>query len=203
MISVRSVPRTLGVGTAIAFVALLAGLVLAAGPAAAHARYDHSDPADGASLASSPARVNVWFAQDVRRAGGLPTLIVVNETGDTVNLNAVLDDRDRTHMYADMPPALPSGRYTVIWHTLSDEDGEEAQGAFHFYIGVTAPSTPSVPTSTGTARLATPNPTPTPSQNSGGGGSNKNVPLWGLALGIVGGAIGGAGLATVVGRRLR
>jgi methionine-rich copper-binding protein CopC len=177
--------------------ATVAGLALTAGPAEAHARYDHSDPADGASLTGSPARVNVWFAQDVRRSGGLPVLIVVNDTGDQVNLNAVLDDRDRTHMSADMPPALPPGRYTVIWHTLSDEDGEEAQGAFHFYVGVAAPPAPSV-TATATATASA---TPAPAGEEDD--SDSDVPAWGLALGILGGVVVGAAAMAVAGRRLR
>lgn len=180
---------------------LLAGLVSGTSPASAHARYDHSDPADGATLASSPQRVNVWFAQDVRRAGGLPTLIVVNESGDTVSLNAVLDDNDRTHMYADMPPALPPGRYTVIWHTLSDDDGEEAQGAFHFYVGVSGSPTPAT-TPTAAATTPTATTTATPATPTSGGG-DSGVPVWGLVLGVVGGIVLGAGAATAAGRRLR
>jgi methionine-rich copper-binding protein CopC len=112
-----------------------------------HARYERSEPADGAVMPQSPPRVDVYFTQEVRRSGGLPTLLVVNDTGDAIQTQVVLDDANRTHMYALLAPSLPPGRYTVIWHTLSDEDGEEARGAFHFFVGggPTTGQTPSPP----------------------------------------------------------
>ena len=122
------------VGAALLALAL-AGAALAAASVEAHAGYERSEPADGAVLAASPPRVEVWFSQELRRASGLPTLEVVNFGGDVLSDPAVLDDDDRTHVYAALPPSLPNGRYTVIWRNLSDEDDDEARGAFHFYVG--------------------------------------------------------------------
>jgi methionine-rich copper-binding protein CopC len=197
---------TLLILTAIA----LAGLVLPAGSAEAHADYERSEPADGAVLAESPPRVDAWFGQEMRRAEGLPVMIVVNEAGDVLNPEgAALDDSDRTHMSAELPPALPDGRYTVIWHTLSDEDGEEAQGAFHFYVGA-GPSEATPPAGeTPTEAAASPTPPPstpttaaTPdaaSDDDGGGGSD--VPLWILFVGIAAGAAVGSLGAFALARR--
>jgi methionine-rich copper-binding protein CopC len=186
------------------FLAVAGGLLLGATNASAHAGYDHSTPADGEVLAESPERVDVYFGQEMARTGGLPTLIVVNESGDTLSEPGTLDDDDRTHMSAELPPALPEGRYTVLWHTISDQDGEEAQGAFHFFIGE-APAQPT-PTESGAATpesvqpspAETAAPTPPPSEDGGSGG---DVPVWALIAGLIGGGIVGVGIGIAYARR--
>ncbi|MEK7247151.1 MAG: copper resistance protein CopC, partial [Chloroflexota bacterium] len=112
-------------------VAAAIALVMAMSPArvSAHAAYDHSIPADGEVVVESPAQVQVFFNQEVARSGGLPTIEVVNDSGDVVSSNAVLNDDDRTQMTAGLNPGLPDGRYAILWHTVSAEDGEEAKGA--------------------------------------------------------------------------
>jgi methionine-rich copper-binding protein CopC len=187
----------------------LAGLVLPAGPAGAHAGYERSEPAEGAVLAESPPRVDAWFAQEMRRSQGLPVMTVVNDAGDVLNPDgAALDDADRTHMSAELPPALPEGRYTVIWHTLSDEDGEEAQGAFHFYVGAgpqdATPPAGETPTPLPESPTPTlPGPTPTPAAGADGdSGGGSDVPLWTLFVGIAAGAAAGSLGAFALARRL-
>ena len=195
----KSAAATFIVGTL-----LLAALALAS-RVQAHAGYERSEPSDGASIASSPARVDVWFGQEVRRSGGLPTLTVVNNSGDTVSRNAVLDDRDRTHMSAELGSSLPPDRYTVIWHTLSDGDGEEAEGAFHFYVGVEGTVGPPP---AATLSTAAPSPTCVPSTvapiNSAPDGNGNNGSLiWGLVLGVGGGFLSGVIAGNFLGGRLR
>ena len=188
------------VGVALALAAVFAASV------EAHGRQQRSEPADGAVLAESPPRVDMWFTQELRRAGGLPTLDVVNAAGDVVSEPAVLDDDDRTHVYAALPPTLPDGRYTVIWHGLSDEDGDESRGAFHFYVGEgpeTASeikSTPS-PTATPTATplpppTATPLPPPTATPPPEAPDADDGLPAWLIAL--IGAVIGAAVTVAVV-----
>ncbi len=183
--------------------AMFGGTGWLAHPASAHSGYERSEPADGAVLADSPPRVDVYFSQEMARSGGLPTLIVVNDSGDQVDLGATLDDNDRTHLYAELAPSLPNGRYTVIWHTLSDEDGEEAQGAFHFYVGA-GPAGGTQPPATPPAG-ATPSPQPTvaPSpQPPTTGTDDGGIPAWALVLGIAGGALAGGVGGIFAGRRL-
>ena len=168
----------------------------------AHGRQQRSEPADGAVLAESPPRVNVWFSQELRRTSGLPTLVVVNAAGDVVSEPAVLDDDDRTHVHAALPPALPDGRYTVIWHGLSDEDGDESRGAFHFYVGegpemaseiVLTPSPTATPTATPLPPpTATPPPPEVPDDDGG-------LPAWLIALigAVIGAAVGGGAVFIV------
>lgn len=197
----RGLGRRVGVGAAV--IALTVALTLVPGSrVSAHAKYERSDPADGAVLEKAPLQVDVWFSQEMARKGGLPSLVVVNDVGDQVDLGSTLDDNDRKHIFADLAPALPEGRYTVIWHTLSDEDGEEAQGAFHFYVG-TGPggSTPG-PTTRAPQRTPSPLPTatasPSPVAEGGGGGG---IPAWALVVGVLAGAAAGGAGGYVTGRR--
>lgn len=170
-------------------------VVLAGTPdgAYAHAGYERSEPAENAVLAESPARVDMYFSQEMSRSEGLPTVTVVNEAGDVIADAPVLDDDDRTHMYVELPPELPPKRYTVIWHSLSDEDGEEAQGAFHFYVGSgpeeTEPGASGVPSAAPTATVAT------NGNENDGDGDGDGAPWWLVAVvGIVGVAAGGGGV---------
>jgi methionine-rich copper-binding protein CopC len=165
----------------------------------AHAAYDHSTPGDGEVVATAPDKVDVFFKEEVQRANGLPTLIVVDDSGDQVDTGAVLDDNDRTHMSAPLQSGLEDGRYTVLWHTVSADDGEEAQGAFQFYVG-TGPSTQpsSQASATATARAsATPVASTAPDTEDDG----SDVPVWTLIVGIIGGVVVGGGAGVFFARR--
>ena len=162
----------------------------------AHASYDRSEPADGAVLARSPARVDVWFSQELRRTSDLPKLDVVNFSGDVLSTGAVLDDDDRSHVFAELPPALPNGRYTVIWETLSDEDDADARGAFHFFVddglGGSVRPTPdaSIP--------APPRVGPPPPRAS----VEAGVPAWTVVVAAIGGIAIGGGVSWLARRPL-
>ena len=187
-------------GAAFFIAATLAFLAAQPGPAFAHAGYESSTPTDGEVLAESPAQVDVYTSQEMARSGGLPTLTIVNEAGDILNDGSTLDDEDRTHVFADLPPELPDGRYTVIWHTVSDEDGEEAQGAFHFYVGEGPSATPAPGEADGAS--ATPAATATPGLSpSGDGGDGGGIPLWALIAGVAAGVVVGGGAGLALGRR--
>jgi methionine-rich copper-binding protein CopC len=180
---------------ALLIAAALALILLRSGSAYAHAGYESSTPADGEVLAESPPEVHVYTSQEMARSGGLPVLTVVNDAGDVLNDSTTLDDEDRTHVFAELPPELPDGRYTVIWHTISDEDGEEAQGAFHFYVG-DGPSGTTPPAASETpAGSATPSPSPDDDGDDGG------IPAWALVVGVLAGVVAGGGAGAVIGRR--
>jgi len=192
-------PHLLTISTfAIVSALLLAALLTGSGRQAfAHAGYDESTPADGETVSESPERVDVFFGQEIARQGGLPTMIVVNVFGDLVANEPTLDDTNRKHMYIDLPAALGVGRYTVLWHTLSDEDGEEAQGAFHFFVGevpgeTTAATTPPA--------AATASPLPTIIDGGDGDGGN-DVPLWALIGGIAASLAAGLGVGVALAAR--
>jgi copper transport protein len=164
----------------------------------AHAAYDHSTPGDGEVLAAAPAKIDLFFKEEMQRANGLPTLVVVNGSGDTVSSNATLDDNDRKHISAGLNPGLPPDRYAVIWHNVSADDGDEAQGAFYFYVG-TGPSLSAsgAATATATPGAATPTVKPSTTESDDSG----DIPTWGLIAGIVAGLVVGAGGGIAIGRR--
>jgi len=172
-------------------VALLTALIHASG-AAAHARYESSTPADGETVAESPAQIEVVFNQELSRSGGLPTMVVTNDAGDVIAEGAVLNESDRTRITVEVPPSLPEGRYTVIWHNISDEDGDEAQGAFHFFIGGAAASATPVP-SGGSDQPPTPAPT-TFITDDPGRDDGSGIPLWALVAGVATGVFMGGAL---------
>jgi methionine-rich copper-binding protein CopC len=199
----KSRAQVLEIGAASLVMALLFAALLAGGAqrAFAHAGYEDSTPADGETVSESPERVDVLFGQEIARQGGLPTMVVANEFGDVIADEPVLDDIDRKHMYIELPPALGAGRYTVIWHTLSDEDGEEAQGAFHFFVGDAPIETTSATTPPAAATI-TPPPAVVDGGDSEGAGGN-DVPLWALIGGVAASLAAGLGVGVALASRRR
>ena len=193
----RSAARPLWALAILSVAFVLAGLALNAGPAYAHAKYESSTPGDGAAVAESPETVEVTFTQEMRRAQGFPTATVVNESGDIVSLDTTLSDDDRTLLIIDLAPSLPHGRYTVIYHVLSDADGDDSQGAFHFFVGELTDETPSpVATPSGDTPEPTATTDPTPTDDSDDDDDSDGVPVWGLIAGIAAAAViaGAAGI---------
>ena len=206
---------------ALAFVLSLA-LLIPASRAAAHAGYDHSTPGADEVVQQQPARVDVYFGQEVFRQAGANFVRVFNDQDAQVSTgDGTVDDDDRTHIFADVEPDLPAGRYIVRWQTLSDEDGDSADGAFCFYIQVQptagqqaecasfAPQETPAPTqaeASPTAGGATPttaaetpaaSPSPTPvSDGGGGGGSNTGAIVAGVIVGVIAAVVvvGGAAI---------
>jgi hypothetical protein len=138
--------------------------------------------------------VDVWFAQDMFRRQGENWLHVASPDGAEVTAGeAVIDDDDRRHMSVELLPGLPSGEYTVTWHTLSAEDGDDDEDTFTFLVDPEADvtSTPMQPEDAGlpspTAPLTgliteTPAPTATPAAPSSSGCGPGLVPAAGLVL---------------------
>jgi methionine-rich copper-binding protein CopC len=121
-----------------AAVAALALLAFAAGgaPAFAHATFTNGTPGPGDAVCA-PTLVSDYFAQHIQVSSAQQTysLWVTNANGDQVdnNDNAV-DPSDTTHMTVSLPPNLSPGAYTVHWATLSDDDGDQANGDYSFTI---------------------------------------------------------------------
>ncbi|MEX0683504.1 MAG: copper resistance protein CopC [Dehalococcoidia bacterium] len=184
-------------GVAALAVALLAAVLVSASGASAHARYVSSTPADGATVAESPAQIEAVFAEEMGRSGGLPTMVLVNESGDVIADGPVLNDADRTKMTLDLPPSLPEGRYTVIWHNISDDDGDEAQGAFVFFVGGGSSQTPG-PSDTAAATAAPTTVITNPGTSDDG---SNDIPLWALIAGVAVGLCAGASAGVVLGSR--
>ncbi|MBX2996903.1 MAG: copper resistance protein CopC [Caldilineaceae bacterium] len=102
----------------------------------AHADYERSDPAAGATLTEAPTQVQIWFTQDLFRRQGENHIEVHAADGTRVDLDdAAIADDDRRTMTVSLAPDLPDGIYTVHWRALSADDGHPGEGEFTFAVG--------------------------------------------------------------------
>ena len=130
----------LGVTGLIAMIAL----VLGASPAFAHAQFESSDPADGASLATAPQTVTLTFSDSMRQ--GFNTVTVTGPDG--VQYQAGEPTAQDSSVSVGVNPLGPAGVYQIGYRVLSD-DGHPITGQIGFTL-----------TQPGTAAAATPAPTP-------------------------------------------
>jgi len=117
-------------------VTLLGGLlllVLFAQPASAHALLVDSDPASGATSASPPRVVRLWFSEDIAPRFGSARL--VDRDGRSVGGTRVVTQRGDPRLLTLELPALPSGAYGVLWRVLSENDGHTTSGVVVFNVG--------------------------------------------------------------------
>lgn len=131
----RLLPRPLAT-----FAALFLCLLVVAS-ALAHADYDRSLPAADEVLSQAPPQVQVWFTQELFRREGMNSLEVYGPEQQRVDqADAAIDDDNRSLMTVSLQPGLPNGLYTVRWHTLSADDGDEADGEFRFTLRAADPT---------------------------------------------------------------
>ncbi|SEH70851.1 hypothetical protein SAMN05216228_1006118 [Rhizobium tibeticum] len=102
-----------------------------AGQALAHAQLTKSVPADKATVATSPAELDLHFSEelDIKFSGVKitgPDKVMV-KPGD-----AMLMDEGKTLM-VPLPEGLGPGAYAVEWHVLST-DGHKTNGAYGFTV---------------------------------------------------------------------
>lgn len=121
--------------TGVAIVIACLAATAMAGTALAHSRYKSSTPGKGEVLQASPAKLDVFFTQNVQKVSGTYGLEVQKDGGASATAGAtVIDESDRSHISVALQPNLAPGRYVVNWMNVSDDDGDPATGAFSFYI---------------------------------------------------------------------
>jgi copper resistance protein C len=114
------------------FAAIFAVGMLVAGQARAHAFLDHSDPAVGSTVPTSPPTLALWFTEHIEPA--FSTVTVTNAGGQRVDLgNAHVPPDDPAELDVGLKP-LPNGTYTVRWHVIS-VDTHKTEGNFTFDVG--------------------------------------------------------------------
>jgi methionine-rich copper-binding protein CopC len=107
---------------------LLLLITCAASNAAAHVRLKSSDPADGATLASAPARITLVFSA----VATVTAATVQGATEDSATkLEVMPNEASTTHAVA-LPPLAP-GDHVVTWRALSD-DGHVMSGEVRFTV---------------------------------------------------------------------
>jgi copper transport protein len=112
--------------------ALSAGAVVAAGffaLASAHAILQKSEPARGATLATPPTHVRLWFNERLDLA--LSAIQVTGPAGK-IEVGKVQAVEPRV-LSAPLTGSLADGGYKVAWQTAGD-DGHIEKGAFEFVL---------------------------------------------------------------------
>lgn len=127
-------------------VLLIALLALAfGGPVSAHSDLVSSTPADGATVATAPARVTLVFSEELKAEGNLITVTDAGgaqvDAGDTA-----LDTSDpkRVTVTVSLKRGLGNGVYMVAWKNAS-VDGHAEEGTLSFTVGAATAVAPGLP----------------------------------------------------------
>jgi copper resistance protein C len=97
-----------------------------------HAFLDHADPRVGSVVASAPAKLSLWFTQDVEPA--FSKIEVRDVNGVRVDDGPVdVDPTESTLLHVALK-TLPAGSYEVRWQVLS-VDTHRTEGHFRFDVG--------------------------------------------------------------------
>ena len=134
---------------ALAFAALL----LTAGPAAAHDAAESSSPADGATVATPPAKVSITFNKNPL---GLGAQVKVSDSAGTDWADGKVEIVDNVASQS-LREGAPAGKYTVAWRVVSS-DSHPIEGTFAFTATSGAAGSTAVPVPT----AGTPQPGITP-----------------------------------------
>lgn len=111
------------------FAALLAALLALGAPAQAHDTLLESDPADGATLESSPEAITLTFSADVLEVS--PLVRITDENGE--QLAEITPSIDGPVATATLEEPLPAGTSTVQWRVVSS-DGHPIEGTFEVAV---------------------------------------------------------------------
>ena len=102
-----------------------------ASPARAHAFLDHATPAVGSTVHGSPARVDLWFTQELEPA--FSTVRVLDQGNHRQDRgDAKVAAGDATLLQVSLPQLAP-GRYRVEWRVIS-VDTHVTEGDFTFVV---------------------------------------------------------------------
>lgn len=129
---------------ALALVSLLltAGLV-AAGPALAHDAAESSSPADGATVATAPAKVSITFNDTPL---GLGSEVKVTDAAGTDWADGKVEIVDNVASQK-LREGAPAGKYTVVWRVVSS-DSHPIEGTFAFTATAAAAGATTAPVPT-------------------------------------------------------
>lgn len=111
------------------FVAVVAAMALAAGPASAHARLVSSNPAANSTIA--PTRtVSLTFSE--RSVPAFSSFDVVSAAGDKVAIRVIASEDGKT-LTGTLARPLAAGIYRVEWR-IASHDGHRMTGMYGFTV---------------------------------------------------------------------
>lgn len=127
--TVRIIKRFLALSVIVAAMTLMhANQVLA------HASLVKAEPARRAVLSTPPARIHLWFNEEIEPA--YAALSVLNEDKKSITDNKVeVDSKDPKSVVLELPDMQP-GRYTVKFRVLS-VDGHVVDSEYNFTVSDT------------------------------------------------------------------
>jgi len=111
--------------------ALVCALAVVPDGALAHAFLDRAEPRVGSTIKTAPAHVRLWFTGALESA--YSRVQVLDEAGQRVDLGDSALDAERRNMLRVSLPALPPGRYKVLWRVLAI-DSHVTEGDFTFRV---------------------------------------------------------------------
>jgi methionine-rich copper-binding protein CopC len=107
-------------------------VVLAMGQAVlAHTMLEHANPAVGSSVHGAPAKVELWFTEELEPS--FSALKVIDANGRQVDrMNQEVDRSDSSHLRVSLPVLSP-GVYRVVWRAVS-VDSHVTEGDYTFEL---------------------------------------------------------------------
>lgn len=151
-------------------------LLISTGTAAAHNSLIASDPPDGASLASGPARVSLTF--DLPVQPGFTTVTVTGPDGNQWQEGTPTEDG--AVVSVPVRPLGPIGEYLIGYQVLGS-DSHTVQGAVRFVL--TAPGTGTPTPQAGAPQAGAPQASDgsTPGQPTH---TSRSTPVWPFLAGV-------------------
>lgn len=107
--------------------ATAAFLVLPVAAAQAHDALESSDPANGATVQSVPAKIGLTFE---RTPIAINSIVRVEDSTGTDQADGAVEIVDN-HVSQAVKAGAPAGKYTVVWRVVSS-DGHPIEGTFSF-----------------------------------------------------------------------
>lgn len=125
---------------ALATALLLALMMALPGAARAHDTLISSDPADGATLETSPEAITLTYSADILDVS--PLVLITDASG--AQLAEITPTIDGATVTAALPAPLPAGTHAVQWRVVSG-DGHPIEGEFTLTVEqeAAAPAAPS------------------------------------------------------------
>ena len=106
--------------------------VLTAVPALAHPKLVKAQPAKGAILKKTPAKIQLWFHEELDTK--LSSFTVQNQRNERVDNGDAKVNLDERKMMEGGVRSLRAGTYTVKWKAAGDDDKVVVEGTFTFRV---------------------------------------------------------------------